>query len=192
MEVITKLFFGIILIFIAVSGVAGLVLFIIGLTKENKKNSLTLIGGIVSVICGILFFILNPNGPSKITTDIEGIYKFQYPTGQVEVIFIMKDSTFIQTIYKNNIDFLNKSNSLYKNSGTWTTSGNELEFDKWLVFCEFRDPKNILTNPYLATMLNISWYEANSNHRELISIYSEKGYVFEKIEKLTYKQGGGN
>jgi len=121
--------------------------------------------------------------PSEITKEIEGTYKFKYPLGQIEVIGIKNDFSFSQEIYLNATSYI-KGDTLYKNKGTWSFKGLKLEFDHWLAFCEFRNPDNVLVEPYIATMLGVSWCAPKSNEKNkgFIILHYESGYVFESIE----------
>jgi len=140
----------------------------------------------------IVFFLLltwnscnlgetDDEGPSEITTEIEGTYEFKYPSKQVEVLNIKNDLTFSQAFYTNEKDYLNK-NALYENSGTWTFSGKEIKFDHWLAFCKDRDPDSILAQPYHGTMLNVYWYAPINKHEGWFNFFYENGYVFKKVK----------
>lgn len=129
----------------------------------------------------VLFFI-SCGGPSEITEEIEGEYKFKYPTGQVEVISIKNDHTFRQTIYADEQDYLSNGQVLYRSDGVWAVNGVELEFERWLEFCEFGDPNKILQNPEPLTMLNVTWHASTLKRNAFLNVYAENGYVFNKVD----------
>lgn len=122
-------------------------------------------------------------GPSEITKDIEGTYKYRYPSGQVEVLGIRNDYTFSQAIYANENDYVT-GKALYKNGGTWTYRGVKLEFEHWLSISEFgRNVDSILPKPDYSGMMGVSWYAPTDEHKGQIDVYSENGYVLEQIDK---------
>jgi hypothetical protein len=137
---------------------------------------------LISILILLLFYSCKNKCPSEITEEIAGTYKFNYPEGQIEVISIKNDLSFNQQIFVNEEGYV-KGDTLYRNEGTWSHEGVVLRFDHWLVYCEFRNPDSVLVNPYIATMRDVSWCAPEANKcKGLINVYSESGYVFERIE----------
>ena len=175
------LLYGIIVLLIAGAAAVGLIIFIVGSVREDKRSSLTKTGGVIAVVFGLLFFILNSSGSSEITSDVEGTYKIQYPTGHVELLSINNDHSFAQTIYSNAANF-DDNKALFQNKGTWTTSEDQLHFNHWLTICYLaRNIDSIVPNPEIISLTQVHWYEATSGHPDLIDIWSENGYVLRKI-----------
>jgi hypothetical protein len=134
----------------------------------------------LQILCSI--FSCKNRCPSEITKEIEGNYKFIYPTGQIEVISIKNDFTYSQEIYLSEKSYTARD-TLYKNSGIWSFKDLKMEFDHWLVFCKFRNPNNVLDKPYIATMLGVSWCAPEAEkHKGFIIIHYESGYVFEFVK----------
>lgn len=110
-----------------------------------------------------------------------GIYVFDYPSGQVEVLTIISDTTYRKDIYINQDQFNKKSNPIYTNDGKWSiVSGNKLVFNDWLMYNEMRYPDIILNKPYKTAMKDVFWIESTDRHNEKIIVYDETGYVFVK------------
>lgn len=174
---------GLLMLLIASIAVGGLLVFIVGLTRKKKVNAFTISGASGACLFGLLYFSLDRTGPSKITDEIEGTYSFTYPTGQMEILAIKNDNAFTQRIYSSKSKYLGNDSALFTNRGTWKAVDDELEFDHWLEYCEFRDPEKIVTVPYPTSMLDVSWYAATAEHSDLIVLFAENGYVFEKIAK---------
>jgi hypothetical protein len=120
-------------------------------------------------------------GPSEISSDIKGKYKFTYPSGQVEVLSMNEDNTFLRNIYSSERDFVNQSEPIYKNTGTWGSQGINLYFNNWLSICYLgRMIDSILPKPETSTLTDVSWYKANDT--SIICIYDEPWYILKKIE----------
>lgn len=131
-----------------------------------------------------LFFLVACGGPSEISDEIEGIYKFKYPSGQVEILDMKKKQSYNQKIYATESDYLNGAKPLYDNNGNWYTKDNELNFNNWLEYCYMgRDIDSILVQPEHVTMLNCYYNAPNSEHNGRINFYLENGYVFKKVDK---------
>ena len=175
---------GIMLLIIATIAVIGLILFIVGITRQKKKNGLTISGAIVGGVFSLLYLILNPTGPSEITDEIEGIYKFTYPKGQVEILHIINDKTFYQTFYNDEGGFVN-SKPIHFNKGTWSSStDSKLNFYHWLTICYmWSTPDSIAQKPHNIDLGDISWYESSNEYPAYIDIWSDNGYILKKIEK---------
>ena len=118
---------------------------------------------------------------TKKTNEIVGTYIFEYPSKEVQLLAIYKDSTFSQKIYVNIESYKKKVNSLYINSGSWALINDGLEFDNWLSYCYLRFPDSIPNKPSYGLMLDVFWYIPNNIHKGLISIDDETGYVFKNI-----------
>jgi hypothetical protein len=138
------------------------------------------------VIIGVLgFAACGWQGPSELTDEIEGTYVFHYPSGEVEVLSISLDSTFLKKIYLDKESFTNETDPRYISSGDWfwSSSKKRIKFRDWQVYCKHRNPDEILPEPHLATMMDVPWYGPSSEHNGLISVFTDKGYVFEKEPK---------
>lgn len=164
--------------------VAGLVLFIIGMTRENKKNGLTISGAIVASIFCLLYFTLQPKGRSEITDEIEGSYKYTYPKGQIEILTIRNDKTFYQTFYRNDSGFVHNK-PMYYSKGTWSSSAeSKLNFYNWFTICYiWSTPDSLAKKPYNMDITGKSWYESSDEDPAYIDIWGEDGYILKKIEK---------
>lgn len=136
---------------------------------------------ISSNILILTFVLFSCGSASEVTDEIQGNYKFIYPTGQVEIVAIKNDHTYSKTIYSNENDFVNNKQPLYNNNSTWTTKGIELEFENWISFCEFRNPHKIVNEPKSTSMLNVLWFAPTNDRKALLSVFDENGYVFEKV-----------
>lgn len=135
------------------------------------------------ILFGAILFMMSCGGPSEINSYVQGRYKFTYPSGEVEVLSINKDHTFLRNIYQNEKDYLNKTQPMYRNSGTWSSSNANLSFDNWLSICYLgRMTDSILPKPETVTLTDVSWYEANGKDSSKITIYDEPWYVLKKIE----------
>jgi len=115
---------------------------------------------------------------------IEGMYKFKYPSGQVEIISMKNNRNYQQVIYAGEKDFLAEK-PLYENKGTWRFSENQLKFDHWLAYCYLRDPDSVLAQPEVTTMLNVGWFPPSKTEHGHISFYWEEGYVFDKTDSIS-------
>jgi hypothetical protein len=111
-----------------------------------------------------------------------GLYKFEYPSGEIEVIKLSKSFTYQQIIYKNIEDFNNQKNHIIKNKNKWRMQNDEIEFDNWLAYCDLRDPKVILKTPIYTDMKNIYWVEQNGDNNSLLNFFYDTGYFFNKID----------
>lgn len=126
--------------------------------------------------------LLSCGGPSEISDEIEGIYKFKYPSGQVEILDIKKGQSYNQKIFGTENDYLSGAEPLYNNNSNWYTKDNELNFNHWLIYCYMgRDPDSILPEPHYGTMLNVYYNAPTGEHNGRISFYLENGYVLKKI-----------
>jgi hypothetical protein len=129
----------------------------------------------------ILLLLLSCGGPSEISEEIEGTYKFTYPSGQVEILNFKYANTFNQKVYAKESDYLSGAAPLYDNNGNWYKKGKEINLNHWLFICESRDPDSILVQPELGTVLNVYYHAPSGEHNGRIDFYLENGYVFKKI-----------
>lgn len=137
------------------------------------------------IICFMILinFVSCWSGSNKITDEIIGTYAFEFPSGLYELIKINKDSSYIQKYYTDFNSFKNGQKPFYIGNGKWSrTSEYQLSFENWLEYCDMSNPDIILPEPEYITQLNVNWYRASSDNKGEISIYSENGYVFEKID----------
>lgn len=135
------------------------------------------------MLLGVFLFMMSCGGPSEINSDVQGKYKFTYPSGQVEVLNINKDHTFLRNIYSNEKDYINIVEPVYKNTGTWSSQGVNLSFTNWLSICYLgRMTNSILSKPELVTLTDVSWYEANGQDSSKICIYDEPWYILKKLK----------
>lgn len=129
-------------------------------------------------------FLLSCGGPSKITEEVEGKYKFTYPSGQVEILSIKKNHTFNQTIYAKESDYINNVEPLYNNNGTWITNDRKIEYEHWLAISYLGQvPDSILAQPKYYDIFSTTWFAPTNSSKGQINVYIENGYVLEKIEK---------
>ena len=127
--------------------------------------------------------LLSCGGPSEISDEIEGIYKFKYPSGQVEILDMKRGQSYNQKIFATESDYLSGAEPLYNNNSNWYTKDNQLNFDHWLIYCHHNDPDSILAKPELGTVLNVYYHAPSGEHNGRIHFYLENGYVFKKIDK---------
>ncbi|MCB0402258.1 MAG: hypothetical protein KDD41_09265 [Flavobacteriales bacterium] len=119
--------------------------------------------------------------PSQISDDIAGEYLFKYPTGQIERVIIKSDSTYNQYIYLNEINYKNDS-CLYSNSGSWFVVDKKINFNDWLMYNYLRNPDSILVSPQRTTLMDVYWYDKSKKRVSLLSVFSDNGYVFKKLD----------
>jgi hypothetical protein len=175
------LFYGIIVMIVCLVATVCFFIFIVGSVREDKKSRLTKTAGFMAVIFGLLFFILNSSGSSEITAAVEGTYKLEYPSGQIELLTIKKDNSIVQKFYSNATNYDNDK-ILFDNTGTWTISDEEISFNNWMTICYLaRNIDSIIPKPKFTSLSKVRWYGSTSVHPDRIDIWSEDGYVLEKI-----------
>jgi hypothetical protein len=136
------------------------------------------------IFLGCVILMHSCGGPSKITEEVEGKYKFIYPSGQVEILSIQNNHSFIQVIYAKESDYVSNAKPLYENKSTWFTSGSEFEFNHWLAISYLgRNPDSILTQPEYYDSFHATWEAPTSNRKGQINVYIENGYVLKKVDK---------
>jgi hypothetical protein len=121
---------------------------------------------------------------NKVTDEIEGTYAFEYPRGDYQQFNMYLDSTFVQEFYRDKKSFKNKIPPFYVNKGMWSIEKiNKLQFTHWLEYCYLGNPDSILLHPKQVTMLGVYWNKATRNHNGYITVYDQKGYYFDKLDK---------
>ncbi|MEP0461302.1 MAG: hypothetical protein ABJX94_17285 [Flavobacteriaceae bacterium] len=118
------------------------------------------------------------NKPSRLNDNVFGTYIFEFPSNQLQVLEIRRDSSFVQELYFDKESFVKKKKPLFVNEGTVEFKEYELRFKHWLSYCYNRDPNVIREEPDLTLMLGVSWYETNKT----IVLYHETNYIFEHID----------
>lgn len=126
--------------------------------------------------------------PTDKISSMLGTYTFNYPSGEVEVLIIVDDSTYKKDIYKDAEQYKSKTEPIYTNTGNWSVvkenySGIELEFYHWLMYNHLRYPDDILDKPYRTTMTGVTWEEPTKDHNGKLSVYYETGYEFTKLSE---------
>jgi hypothetical protein len=123
-------------------------------------------------------------GASDITEEVEGAYKYKYPTGQVEVLDIKNNHRFNQKIFANERDYLTNATPLYNNDSTWKVRGKEIVLAYWIAISLFgATPDSILAKPEYYGGFDVTWFAPTDNSKAQINVYMENGYVLEKIDK---------
>ena len=141
--------------------------------KKTFKVSLFLVAMM------LIFVQCKKNNSSSKVNKLFGTYIFQFPSKEIEILTINKDSTYDQIIFSSFKRYKENSSPKYINKGSWKLDKDyELSFDNWLSFCLFNNPKKRLNYPEPANLLNVYWNESKGH----IALSYEKGYVFEKIE----------
>jgi len=131
------------------------------------------------IILTMILFLSSCDDPSEVKAEIEGNFKFKYPSGQVEALSIKDNHTFKQTIYSNEKDFFTNDNPLYRNEGRWNNRDHEIEFEHWLSICYLgRGIDSILPQPEHYTIFGGVWYAQSNTGIGQINVYPENGYVF--------------
>jgi hypothetical protein len=121
--------------------------------------------------------------PSEITPEVEGRYKYTYPSGQIEILIMKHDSTFDQIFYSNEKDFSVNSEPLCNSSGKWSISESLLQFNPWLTICYLSaNVDSILPNPEYTDKCNVPWFAPTKEHRAEIGFYLDHGYILTKID----------
>lgn len=124
------------------------------------------------------------SGSDKITNEVEGVYAFQFPDGNYQILTVRNDSTFIQKYFKDYDSFKNNNLPVYTSHGKWSVANeHELSFDNWLEYCYLSDPDSILPKPELTARPNVRWYAPSEESLGALIIYDETGYVLEKVRE---------
>jgi hypothetical protein len=123
------------------------------------------------------------NTSSAISADkIGGLYGYEYPNGQYEVISLDSNYSYEQDLYDNKESYSYHNKPDYTNYGTWQLINGELEFKKWLRFCYMYDVDSMLASPYAATIGTVRLKKNSRDGSLIISFYSETGYEFVRIK----------
>lgn len=151
----------------------------------NKKKDRR----IISLLVIILLISCKAN-VSRVDKGVSGVYSFEYPRGDYQVLEIYEDSSFVQKFYIDKKSFEDKVSPFYENRGIWSVYlGKELEFTHWLKYCSRRNPDSILKHPKRITMLNVYWKKPNKENNGYLSVSYDDGYVFMKqLDTLVYSK----
>jgi hypothetical protein len=133
---------------------------------------------VILIFCFICLFSC-----SSVEQRITGLYVFEFPSGEFQILSIASDNSFSQRIYLSKEDFSNGRFPKFENSGTWIDNGKDLTFVHWLSYCENRDPKQVLNHPIQVTMANVYFNNSMIDSKDYVSIYMETGYVFKRMEE---------
>lgn len=121
-------------------------------------------------------------GKSKITADrVAGEYMFQYPSGDVEVLYMRVDSTYRHALYPDMASYEEGSSLLHESDGRWTVRRGQFNFDHWYLFCSSMEPNKPGSRPTRVTLGNVNWMPTDTV--DMISIYFETGYNFRRVAR---------
>jgi hypothetical protein len=113
---------------------------------------------------------------------VAGTYVFVYPTGEAEVLLLDSDFTYRKDIYYSVDEYENNRRPKYSNTGTWSiTPDKKLSFSEWLMYNDLADPSVILAKPITTHVNRVYWNKTRESCE--ISIYSETGYIFNRINQ---------
>jgi hypothetical protein len=127
--------------------------------------------------------ILSNYENQKEINEVFGLYQFEYPSGEVELVRLNEDYSYLQFIFKNNVDVEKRNEPIYKNKNVWKYNSKEIEFKSWLVYCDYNNPKMVKLEPSYEDLKNVYWVSPGfANSVSILDIYSENGYFFKKIE----------
>lgn len=106
---------------------------------------------------------------------LPGVYTYEIPSGEIQVLRVNPDFTYQQVIYSKN-----KKDTLYKNEGKMYVQNNEIKLEHWLECYELAEQK-ILSNPYLANSSSgVYWRRLKESGDVLIIMFDQSNYIFKK------------
>lgn len=138
---------------------------------------------IKTIFLVLIFLQACSNKDSKQTnSSIPGKYVFKYPSGEIEVIEMRPDSSYLQFIFEHEKAYKSNEVPIHSNKGNWSVSYNEIMFENWLKYCYNSSfPSKVLQEHPHITRMNITWHILEDNQQTL-DFYAEEGYVFKKVK----------
>lgn len=112
---------------------------------------------------------------------VAGEYAYQYKTGEVEVIQINRDKTFVHEFYNTRVDYTNRTPPAFKASGTYSIDHRQWKAKGWRMFYDMLHAGNRLPNPYEAGELDFTWYPPDKKVAAAL-VYTEDGYYFRRTK----------
>jgi hypothetical protein len=144
------------------------------------SSNLNLLFGVIAILA--LDSCISNTSTGISADKIDGLYGYEYPNGQYEVISLDSNYSYEQTLYDNKSSFAHHNKPAYANIGTWQLINGELEFENWLRFCYMYDVDSMLQDPYSATIGTVRLRDNSKDGSLIISFYYETGYEFVRIK----------
>lgn len=157
--------------------------------KFHKVNGIKTAAAIVVIMLLQSCFFLPAEKPTsdedvkKVNSEITGEYCFKYPSGEVEVVRMNSDSTYSQSVYKNDRDYRTMEKPIINNQGKWVNYENFVIFKNWQEYCYMsRFPDSILTEHDHRELSNVFWHCAEGRQNAILEINAETDYVLKKVK----------
>lgn len=121
-----------------------------------------------------------PSGP-KSSAEISGEYAYQYKSGQIEVVILSSNFSYVHYLYPNKESYQQHVGASFTNNGTWSYTGNILKSDDWANFFNYED----LDTPKIPHPLiwQASWDPPTKESDASIIEARDLGYIFERVKK---------
>ena len=114
----------------------------------------------------------------KSAKEVAGEYGFRHNNGEIEVIILKEDVTFVQEMYHDYASYQMHTNPEFHFLGTWSYKINRLDFDGMFAFCKNSDPAQRLAAPVRVLGIFGRWVPPSSSSDAIIWIFEDAGYGF--------------
>ncbi|MFZ1665033.1 MAG: hypothetical protein WBO28_02200 [Flavobacteriales bacterium] len=143
------------------------------------RYSLILIATTLLLISGTGCGIFN-NGIDK---NMMGEYAFRFPSGEIEVLVLHKDSTYEHTFYDGVASYRSNRDPQYRSVNQWEYNGERFYFRYWQDFCPSGNPiSNVVPPLPQGGLLGPTWSPAKNDQPTHIVIDRDYDYIFVKVK----------
>ena len=137
------------------------------------KNSLVLLFVVFLSSC------IGRESDERFEEKVIGEYHFEFPSKELAVITIEKDSIFTHQIFTDKAAFENKLSPQFSSVGRWfrDVDHNEIYFENWLLYCEGRNPNNTVSKARKITMFDVYWGKNSNYPKGYLSVYLDYAFI---------------
>jgi hypothetical protein len=125
-----------------------------------RMSGLACLVALLAIGCGKLGFV-NPQQAS-------GEYVYGYKDGEIEVLILRNDLTYLQEFYTNTATYRNRGLPAYTNSSAWTHTNKEVFLKNWLMFCDWPNVAQLRAAPRPSSLLKGTWMPPNRKTEAVI------------------------
>jgi hypothetical protein len=111
-----------------------------------------------------------------------GEYAYQYKTGEVEVIRVNDNNTFVHEVYNTQGDYTNRKQPAFEEADSYRIENRQLKTKSWSMFYDMLKPGNRVQEPYGGGGLELTWYPPDKKVDAAL-VYTEDGYYFRRMKE---------
>jgi hypothetical protein len=116
--------------------------------------------------------------------DIAGEYIYHFPSGEMEVLVLRADTTYLHEFYSSVSDYKKNSVPLYSFTQKWSYKNGLLTLDGWMLFYDYSSGavNKSQVPPIKCVSMSGDWVEPTRDSDAVILFNEDMGYNFLRVK----------